>query len=62
MDALKKELERSLQCYEECRTELRDVVDQKDVDQVQIKTCDVLIDKLKKWKANLVKILENNES
>jgi peptidoglycan hydrolase CwlO-like protein len=26
IDALKQELEKSLQCYEECRTELKDMV------------------------------------
>jgi uncharacterized protein YlxW (UPF0749 family) len=30
MDALKKELELSLKCYEECRTELKDMVTQYD--------------------------------
>jgi peptidoglycan hydrolase CwlO-like protein len=35
IDALKQELEKSLQCYEECRTELKDMVTQYDAQQVQ---------------------------
>jgi chromosome segregation ATPase len=62
MDALKQELEKSLQLYEECRTELRDMVDQLGASQVQIDTRDALIDKLKKKKAELEKTLEDNES
>jgi chromosome segregation ATPase len=62
MDALKQELEKSLQLYEECRTELHDMVDQLGASQVQIDTRDALIDKLKKKKAELEKTLEDNES
>jgi hypothetical protein len=51
-----------LQCYEECITELRDVVDQLDSSQVQINTRDALIEELKKSKAELEKALEDNES
>jgi chromosome segregation ATPase len=62
MDTLKQELEKSLQLYEECRTELRDMVDQLGASQVQIDTRDALIDKLKKKKAELEKTLDDNES
>jgi peptidoglycan hydrolase CwlO-like protein len=34
--ALKQELERILQCYEECRTKLKDMVTQYDAQDVQI--------------------------
>jgi chromosome segregation ATPase len=62
MDALKRELEKGLQCYEQCRAELRDTVDQLDASQVQITTRDALIDELKKTKAESEKTLEDNES
>jgi cell division protein FtsB len=62
MDVLKQESEKSLQLYEQCRTELRNTVDQLDASQVQIDTRDALIDELKKRKAELEKTLEDNES
>jgi chromosome segregation ATPase len=62
MDVLKQELEKSLQLYEQCRTELRNTVDQLDASQVQIDTHDAQIDELKKRKAELEKTLEDNES
>jgi peptidoglycan hydrolase CwlO-like protein len=34
IDALKQELEKSLQCYEECRTKLKDMVTQYDAQQI----------------------------
>jgi peptidoglycan hydrolase CwlO-like protein len=36
MDVLKQELEKSLQCYEECCTELHDAVVQNDAHLIQI--------------------------
>jgi hypothetical protein len=48
MDALKQELEKSMQCYEECCVELRDLVTQFDAQQVQIQTHDNLIAELKR--------------
>jgi citrate lyase gamma subunit len=62
MDALKQELEKSLQFYEQFRTELHDTVDQLDASQIQIDTRDALIDELKKRKVDLEKTLEGNES
>jgi hypothetical protein len=37
-----------MQCYEECRVELRDLVTQFDAQQVQIQTHDNLIAELKR--------------
>jgi hypothetical protein len=34
IDALKQELEKSLQCYGECRIELKDMVTQYDAQQI----------------------------
>jgi phage shock protein A len=34
IDALKQKLEKSLQCYEECHTELKDMVTQYDAQQI----------------------------
>lgn len=62
MDALKQGLEKSLKLYEECRTELRDTIDQLDESQVQINSQDVLINELKKSKPEVEKTLEDNES
>jgi hypothetical protein len=62
MDALKQDLEKSLQCYEECRIKLRNDVVQNDAHLVQIQICDALIEELKKVKAELEKTLEENES
>jgi chromosome segregation ATPase len=50
IDALKQELEKSLQCYEECRTELKDMVTQYSVQQVQIEANNNLIAELKRLK------------
>jgi flagellar capping protein FliD len=47
IDALKQELEKSLQCYEECHTELKDMVTQYDAQQVQIEANNNLIAELK---------------
>jgi hypothetical protein len=55
-------LGKGLQCYKQCRTELRHTVDQHDTSQVQITTRDALIDDLKKNKSELEKTLEDNES
>lgn len=62
MDALKWELEKSLQCYEECRTELHATVVQNDTHLVQIQTHYALIEELKKVTAELENTLEKNES
>jgi hypothetical protein len=62
MDALKRELEKSLQCYKECCTKVHDTVDENDANQLQIKTRDALIDELNKVKADLEMTLEYNES
>jgi chromosome segregation ATPase len=52
MDALKKELESCLKCYEECRTELKDMVTQYDAQKVL----------LKRVKGELEDNLEKNEA
>jgi uncharacterized phage infection (PIP) family protein YhgE len=48
IDALKEELEKSLQCYEECRTELKDMVTQYDAQEIQIQALNKLEDTLEK--------------
>jgi polyhydroxyalkanoate synthesis regulator protein len=62
IDALKKELEKSLECYEECRTELKDMVTQYDAQHVQIKANNNLIAELKWLKGELKDTLEKNET
>jgi hypothetical protein len=59
---LKQELEKSLQCYEECRTELKDMVTQYDAQQVQIEANNNLIADLKRLKGELEDTLEKNET
>jgi vacuolar-type H+-ATPase subunit I/STV1 len=62
IDGLKQELEKSLQCYEECRTELKDMVTQYDAQQVQLEANANLIPELKKLKGELEDTLEKNEA
>jgi hypothetical protein len=62
MDALKRKLEKSLQCYEECRTELRGVIVQNATHLIQIQTRDALLAELKKVKGELENTLEKNEA
>jgi chromosome segregation ATPase len=62
MDALKRELELSLKCYEECRTELKDMVTQYDAQNILLEANANLIAELKKVKGELEDILEKNES
>jgi hypothetical protein len=62
MDALKKELESSLKCYEECRTELKDMVTQYDAQQVLLEANANLIAELKRVKGELEDTLEKNEA
>jgi DNA gyrase/topoisomerase IV subunit A len=62
MDALKKELESCLKCYEECRTELKDMVTQYDAQQVLLKANANLIAELKRVKGELEDTLEKNEA
>jgi predicted nucleic acid-binding Zn-ribbon protein len=50
IDALKRELEKILQCYEECHTELKDMVTQYDAQEIQIQANNNLIAELKKVK------------
>jgi hypothetical protein len=59
---LKQELEKSLQCYEECRTELKDMVTQCDAQQVLLEANANLITELKKLKGELEDTLEKNEA
>jgi hypothetical protein len=53
LDALKKELELSLKCYEECRKELKDMVTQYDTQNILLEANANLIAELKKVKASL---------
>jgi hypothetical protein len=53
-------LEKSLQCYEECRTELQDLVTQYDAQQIQIQADASLIAKLKRLKGELEDTLEKS--
>jgi hypothetical protein len=62
IDGLKQELEKSLQCYEECRTELKDMVTQYDAQQVRLEANANLIPELKKLKGELEDTLEKNEA
>jgi uncharacterized phage infection (PIP) family protein YhgE len=52
IDALKQELEKILQCYEECRTELKDMVTQYNAQQIQLEANVNLIAKLKRLRAS----------
>jgi chromosome segregation ATPase len=62
IDALKQELEKSLQCYEECHTELKDMVTQYDEQQAEIEANNNLIAELKRLKGELEETLEKNET
>jgi peptidoglycan hydrolase CwlO-like protein len=62
MNALKKELESCLKCYEECRTELKDMVTQYDAQQVLLEANANLIAELKRVKGELEDTLEKNEA
>jgi chromosome segregation ATPase len=62
MDALKKELESCLKCYEECHTELKDMVTQYDAQKVLLESNSNLIVKLKRVKGELEDTLEKNEA
>jgi DNA gyrase/topoisomerase IV subunit A len=62
MDALKKELELSLKYYEECRTELKDMVTQYDAQNILLEANANLIAELKKVKGELEDTLEKNEA
>jgi flagellar capping protein FliD len=53
IDVLKQELEKSLQFYEECHTELKDMVTQYDAQEIQIQANNILIVELKKVKGEL---------
>jgi peptidoglycan hydrolase CwlO-like protein len=62
MNALKKELESCLKCYEECRTELKDMVTQYDAQQGLLEANANLIAELKRVKGELEDTLEKNEA
>jgi DNA repair exonuclease SbcCD ATPase subunit len=62
MDALKKELELSLKCYEECRTELKDMVTKYDAQNILLEANANLIAELKKVKGEVEDTLEKNEA
>jgi chromosome segregation ATPase len=62
MDALKKELESCLKCYEECRTELKDMVTQYDAQKVLLEANANLTAELKRVKGELEDNLEKNEA
>jgi hypothetical protein len=53
MNALKKELELSLKCYEEYRAELKDMVTQYDAQNILLEANANLIAELKKGRASL---------
>jgi hypothetical protein len=53
LDALKKELELSVKCYEECRQELKDMVVQYDAQNILLEANANLIVELKKVKGEL---------
>jgi hypothetical protein len=61
MDAL-KELELSVQCYEGCRAELKDMVTQYDAQNILLEANANLIAELKKVKGELEDTLEKNEA
>jgi predicted nuclease with TOPRIM domain len=62
IDALKQELEKSLQCYEECQIELKDMGTQYDAQEIQIQALNNLVTELKKVKDELEDTLEKNET
>jgi hypothetical protein len=62
LDALKKELELSVKCYEECRQELKDMVVQYDAQNILLEANTNLITELKKVKGELEDTLEKNEA
>jgi DNA repair exonuclease SbcCD ATPase subunit len=62
MDALKKELELSVQCYEGCRAELKDMVTQYNAQNILLEANANLIAELKNVKGDLEDILEKNEA
>jgi hypothetical protein len=62
LDALKKELELSVKCYEECRQELKDMVVQYDAQNILLEANVNLIAELKKVKGELEDTLEKNEA
>jgi DNA repair exonuclease SbcCD ATPase subunit len=62
LNALKKELEYSLKCYEECHQELKDMVMQYDAQNILLKANADLIAELKKVKGELEDTLEKNEA
>jgi hypothetical protein len=62
MNALKKEIELSLKCYEECRGELKNMVTQYDAQNILLKANAELIAELKKVKGELEDTLEKNEA
>jgi predicted nuclease with TOPRIM domain len=62
IDALKQELEKSLQCYEECQIELKDMGTQYDVQEIQIQALNNLVTELEKVKDELEDTLEKNET
>jgi hypothetical protein len=61
MDALKKELELSLKCYEECRTKLKDMVTRYDAHNILLEANANLIAELKKVKGELEDTLEKTK-
>jgi hypothetical protein len=62
LDALKKELELSVKCYEECRQELKDMVVQYDAQNILLEANANLIAELKKVKGELEDTSEKNEA
>jgi chromosome segregation ATPase len=62
LDALKRELELSVKCYEECRQELKDMVVQYDAQNILLAANADLIAELKKVKGELKDTLEKNEA
>jgi hypothetical protein len=62
LNALKKELELSLKCYEECHKELKDMVMQYDAQNILLEANANLIAELKKVKGELEDTLEKNEA
>jgi hypothetical protein len=62
MNALNKELELSLKCYEECRKELKDMVTQYDAQNIILEANANLIAELKKVKGELEDTLEKNKA
>jgi peptidoglycan hydrolase CwlO-like protein len=62
IDALKKELELSLKCYEECCTELKDMVTHYDAQNILLEANANLIAELKKVKGELEDTLGKNEA